>query len=65
MVSASALRDLTISVPEAVIVGHAVTLTCHYDLEDVSDLLYRGKLWSLIHVFFLSTGHIVLGSMVV
>lgn len=34
-----ALHNLTITVPEAVIVGHAVTLTCNYNLEDVCYIL--------------------------
>lgn len=40
------LRDLKIYVPEAVAVGDAVTLSCHYNLENVSiRTVYRMKMY--------------------
>lgn len=34
--SVACLKELKIFVPEAVIMGNAATLTCQYDLDDVS-----------------------------
>lgn len=40
------MRDLKIYVPEAVAVGDAVTLSCHYNLENVSiRTVYRMKMY--------------------
>lgn len=36
LLAGTCLRDLKIYVPEAVAVGDAVTLSCHYNLENVS-----------------------------
>lgn len=48
------LKDLKIYVPEAVATGDAVTLSCYYNLENVSILLYCGvSYWlSFFSLFF-------------
>lgn len=38
MFSAVSLKDLKISVPEAVASGDTVVISCHYDLENVSEM---------------------------
>uniref|UniRef100_A0A6P4EDH3 Uncharacterized protein LOC108041226 n=1 Tax=Drosophila rhopaloa TaxID=1041015 RepID=A0A6P4EDH3_DRORH len=43
LLSAHCLKDLKIFVPEAVIMGNAATLSCQYDLEQVSDTSSRGR----------------------
>lgn len=41
--SVHCLKDLKIFVPEAVIMGNAATLSCQYDLEQVSDTSSRSR----------------------
>jgi len=41
--SAHCLKDLKIFVPEAVLMGNAATLSCQYDLEQVSDTSLEEK----------------------
>lgn len=39
--TAFCLKDLKIFVPEAVITGNAATLSCQYELEQVSEMIFN------------------------